>query len=69
VVRLFQVAPAGSGFFVHASRAILNESPEQGDGNETKIQTLRFVCHEDRTLDATASNLDRARSKLILGLY
>jgi hypothetical protein len=69
VVRLFQVAPAGSGFFVHASRAILNESPEQGDGNETKIQTLRFVCHEDRTLDAVASNLDRARSKLILGLY
>lgn len=69
VVRIFQVAPAGSGWFVHASNAYLMESPEPGDANEAKIQTLRFVCHEDRSLDSDSSNLDLARSKLVLGLY
>lgn len=69
VVSLFQVAPAGSGWIVHGSDAILMEPPEPVVGNESNLQTLRFEFREDASLDATATNLDRARSKLIIGLY
>lgn len=69
VIRYFQVAPAGSGWFVHASRAVLMDPPEYGEEHDSGIQTLRFLCKEDRALDSLASNVNRARSKLIVGMF
>lgn len=69
VLRLFQVGPAGTGWFVHASECYLMDPPAYGSANEAGVQTLRFICHEDRSLDSTAGNLDLARSKVIVGQF
>lgn len=69
IIRVFQVAPAGSGWFAHASEAYLMEPPEYAVSNEAGVYTLRYICHEDRSLDSTATNVDRARSKLCVGMY
>lgn len=69
VVTFYQVAPAGSGWVIHGSDAVLMEPPERVAGNESNLYTLRFEFREDASLDATATNLDRSRSKLLVGLY
>jgi hypothetical protein len=68
VIKIYQVGPAGSAWCVMAPEAYLLEPPTYSEANEAGMMTLRFICHEDDSLDATASDTNLSRSKLILAL-
>jgi hypothetical protein len=65
----YQSAAAGAGWFVLAPECYLMESPEPAEHDGTRTVVLRYRCHEDESLDATASDLNSARSKLQIGMY
>lgn len=65
-VRYFQVGPPGSCWAVVAPNCYLMESPKFGDENESVVQTLRYICHED---ESYSTDTELTRSKILIGLY
>ena len=69
-VKWYQVAPAGSGWVVQMPDGELQEAPEFGEANEIGIHNLKFVGHEDESMDALSpANPELARSNIVVGFF
>jgi hypothetical protein len=69
VVRYYQVAAPGEGWFVHASQAVLQEDPGYSPVNNSNMQVLKFLLQEDRSLDGLGPNDHLTRSKIHVGRF
>lgn len=69
VVKWYYPGSNGNGWVIQGSDCVLMAAPKRIGGEGSNLYTLQFEMREDRSLDALASNLDRARSKLLIGMF
>ncbi len=65
----YQAAAPGAGWALICPEVTLMETPLPSEMSESRAATLRFVCYEDESLDAIASDLNSARSKMQIVLF
>jgi hypothetical protein len=68
IVSYYHHGEAGKVWVTHIPNATLMEPPQRVGGQESNLFQLRLKGKMDRSLDATASNLARARSRVQIAM-
>lgn len=63
---LYQRGAQGACWAIHGADVVLMEPPKRASGNDSNLWNVKLEFREDRSLDSTATDLERARSKFTI---